>query len=68
MGMWYDLLNIVEDLNLQDDSDQIVWSFNSNGKFSVQSLYAVISHRVVTPVYEHVVWKLKIPPRVQIFL
>jgi hypothetical protein len=45
MDMWYDLLGIVETLNLQDENDQIVWSFNSNGKFSVQSLYAVFNHR-----------------------
>jgi hypothetical protein len=43
-------------------------SFSSNGKFSVQSLYAVISQHGVKPVFVHVVWKLKIPPRVQIFL
>jgi hypothetical protein len=66
--MWYDLVSIVENLVLQDDSDQIIWSFSSNGKYSVQSLYAVINHRGVVPVYVPAVWKLKIPPRVQIFL
>jgi hypothetical protein len=68
MNMWYNMLSIVEDLNLQEDDDQIIWSFSSNGKFSVQSLYAVINHRGVVPLYVSSVWKLKIPPRVQIFL
>jgi hypothetical protein len=68
MNMWYDLVSIVENLVLQDDSDQIIWSFSSNGKYSVQSLYAVINHRGVVPVYVPAVWKLKIPLRVQIFL
>jgi len=61
-------VSIIESVALNDVSDQIILSFNSNGKFSVQSLYAVINHRGVMPVYEHVVWKLQIPPRVQIFL
>ena len=61
-------MSIIESVALNDVSDQIILSFNSNGKFSVQSLYAVINHRGVMPVYEHVVWKLQIPPRVQIFL
>lgn len=42
--------------------------FSSSGKFSVQSLYTVINHIGVVHVYVSAVWKLKIPPRVQIFL
>lgn len=34
----------------------------------MQSLYAVITFRGVTPVYISSVWKLVIPPRVQFFL
>lgn len=33
MNMWYDLLGIVENLSLQEDSDQIMWSFSSSGSF-----------------------------------
>lgn len=33
MNMWYDLLGIVENLSLQENSDQIMWSFNSSGSF-----------------------------------
>lgn len=68
MNLWYELLSIVENLTLRDSSDQILWSFSSNGKYSVQSLYAVINHRGVVPLYVPAVWNLKIPPRVQIFL
>jgi hypothetical protein len=68
MNMWFDLLSIVENLNLQDENYQIIWSFSSNGKYSIQSLYAVLNHRGVVPLYVSAVWKLKIPPRVQIFL
>ena len=68
MGLWYELLSIIEDVHLNDEPDQIIWSFSSNGKFFVQSLYAVINHHGVTPVYVRAVWKLTAPPRVQIFL
>jgi hypothetical protein len=66
--MWFELLEIVEEVVLLEDEDQIIWSYNSNGKYSVQSLYAVINHKGITPVYVHNVWKLQIPPRVQMFL
>jgi hypothetical protein len=68
MEMWFELLGIEEEVNLVEEEDQIVWSFCSNGKFSVQSLYAIINHRGVKPVFVQSVWKLKIPPKVQIFL
>jgi hypothetical protein len=66
--MWFDLVGIMENIVLSNNSDQIIWSFNSSDKFSVQSLYAIINHRGVMPAYEHVVRKVLIPPRVQIFL
>jgi hypothetical protein len=59
---------MVESISLLNKQDQIIWSFSSNGKFLVQSLYAVINHIGVMPVYVHAVWKLQIPPRVQILL
>lgn len=68
MELWYDLLSIVENVNLVEEEDQIIWSYNSNGRYFVQSLYAVITHRGIIPVYVHAVWKQHIPPRVQIFL
>jgi len=68
MEMWFELLGIVEEVNLVEEEDQIIWSFSSNGQFSVQSLYAVINHRGVKPMYVQAAWKLKIPPRIQIFL
>jgi hypothetical protein len=66
MNMWSDLLIVVDNLVLQEENDQIIWS--SNGRFSVQSLYAVINHRGVVPLYISAMWKLKVPPRLQIFL
>ena len=68
MELWYEILSILEDVNLVDEAAQIIWSLCSNGKFAVQSLYAVINLRGVKLVHAQAVWKLKMPPRVQIFL
>jgi hypothetical protein len=68
MEMWFELLGVVEEVNLVEEEDQIIWSFSSNGHFSVQFLYAVINHWGVKLVYVQSVWNLKIPPRIQIFL
>lgn len=68
MEMWFELAGIMEEVHLVEEEDQIIWSYCSNGQFSVQSLYAVINHRGVKPIHVQAVWKLKIPPRVQIFL
>lgn len=43
--LWEELRVLGKSIILTNEEDQILWSFNSNGKFSVQSLYAVINHR-----------------------
>jgi hypothetical protein len=68
MRMWEELNSIGESINLTEEEDSIMWSFSSSGQYSVQSLYAIINHRGVTPVFGHTVWNLNIPSRVQFFL
>ena len=60
MFMWEDLSSVGESIVLTDDEDHILWSFSSSGHYSVQSLYAIINHRGVVPVFIHAVWKLSI--------
>jgi hypothetical protein len=45
MLLWDELSAIGESITLNNEEDQILWSYNSNVKFSVQSLYAIINHR-----------------------
>ena len=68
MRMWEEILGITSAITLSEEPDSAVWTFNSNGVYSVQSLYAVISFRGVQPIHTPVVWKLNIPPRIQVFL
>ena len=51
MNLWYSTEGIVENIIFSEDEDQIVQSFSSNGSYLVESLYTVITHRGVLPVY-----------------
>jgi hypothetical protein len=51
MLMWEDLSSAGDSIVLTEEDDTIMWSFSSNGQYSVQSLYAIINHRGVTPVF-----------------
>lgn len=56
MDMWHEVCAIAELVSYSDDCDAIVWSFNSSGMYSVQSLYAVVSFRGILPNYSPAIW------------
>ena len=68
MGMWEELKAVVQSITLNNEVDQILWTYSSSGKYCVQSLYAIVNHRGVVPIFVHDVWKLNIPRWVQFFL
>ena len=67
MLQWEELLRIVNSVVLNNEEDTIIWKFNSNGKYSVQSLYAVLSFKGVYRLHFGNV-EIKHPSRVHIFL
>jgi hypothetical protein len=68
MNLWWELWTLIESTSLSEEEDHILWTLTSTGKYSVQSLYAVVNHRGVVPQFVSSVWKIVIPPRVQFFL
>lgn len=67
--MWLEVVQIASTIDFSEDDDNLIWQFTSNGIYSSQSLYKVISFRGVMPVFvPSRLWDLKIPPRVHIFL
>ena len=68
MNLWWELVSLINGIVLSEEEDQIVWAYTSSGKYIVQSLYAVVNFRGITPVFVNLVWKLPVPPRVQFFL
>jgi hypothetical protein len=45
MSRWEDLKFVVEQVVLKDDSDALIWGYNSSGIYSSKSCYVIISNR-----------------------
>jgi hypothetical protein len=67
MVQWQELLVIVNTVNFSEDEDQLIWQYETNGVYSSRSMYSLVNFRGVQPVFLPPVWKLKIPPRIQVF-
>jgi predicted RNA methylase len=65
---WEELKQIVSSIHKTDEEDAIIWQFNSSGRYSVQSRYAVINDRGIKQIYTPVMWKIHVPPRIHVFL
>jgi hypothetical protein len=62
-----ELLVIVNTISFSEDEDQLIWQYETNGVYSSSSMYSLVNLRGVQPVFLPLVWKLKIPPRIQVF-
>jgi hypothetical protein len=65
---WDELMMVVENVVLSEETDALVWCYDSAGVYSSQSMYVVINYRGVTPVYVPAVWKINVPPKIHFFL
>jgi hypothetical protein len=65
---WQEILVIASSISFTDSEDQLIWQFESSGIYSSQSMYALVNFRGVKQIFLPAVWKLKIPPRIQVFL
>jgi hypothetical protein len=45
MNLWYELQEIDGSITFKEEPDSIVWKFNSFGRYSVKSLYAIVNDR-----------------------
>ena len=66
--MWFEILVLVESIQLTSEWDAVIWAFESRGQYSVPSLYAAVNFRGIQPVYTPAVWKSHMPPRTHVFL
>jgi hypothetical protein len=64
----HELIQIASSIQFSNDMDAIIWEFDSNGRYSVQSLYAIVNFTGVKHVYTPVIWKILVPSRLHIFL
>jgi hypothetical protein len=65
LTQWHRLVGWVAHVRLSDASNRFVWGLLQNGVFTVNSMYNALI--MDTPV-ALLLWKLKIPLRIKIFL
>ena len=64
---WLDLLTRTVNIQLQNGPDVCIWILQSNGQFSVKSMYATLMDETVLPIIQPL-WKLKIPLKIKVFI
>jgi hypothetical protein len=68
MHMWEDLISVMEEVNLNDDTNALIWAYEKSGTYSSNSFYAIISYRGATPLYIPAIWNIKVPQKIHLFL
>jgi hypothetical protein len=61
MAQWMELQQIASSISFTDETDAMIWHFNSSGRYSVQSLYGIVTDRGVRQIFTPVVWKIIVP-------
>jgi hypothetical protein len=57
----------LNEVTLNHDLDEVLWKWSKNGKFSVKSVYEIITRGNGGPFYDRV-WKAKIPDKIKVFM
>ncbi|KAF9595400.1 hypothetical protein IFM89_000318 [Coptis chinensis] len=56
-------------LSLSANPDERIWTLSVNGKYTVKSGYHALHSTNTTPLFDwRIIWKLKCPPRVKVFM
>jgi hypothetical protein len=63
-----EITQLASTINLSNEQDEMIWTSNTNGVYSSQSLYKIINFRGVQQIHTPAIWKLKVHPRVHFFL
>jgi hypothetical protein len=68
MVLWYEVMQIAQTIRISGEEDNLLWKLESNGSYSVKSLYVVVNFRGILHVYVHKVWDIKVPPKIHFFM
>jgi hypothetical protein len=68
MDQWEEVAQIAMSIQFREEEDALIWQFNSSGIYSVQSMYVVVNNRGVRQLFTPVMWKIKVPSRIHLFL
>jgi len=64
---WEELVAKITHINWPNESDLFIWNLHNNGQFTVHSMYLHMINQN-TPFSHKLIWKLKIPLKIKIFL
>ena len=64
---WEELVAKITHINWTNESDLFIWNLHNNGQFTVHSMYLHMINQN-TPFSHKLIWKLKIPLKIKIFL
>jgi hypothetical protein len=68
MEQWYELEQICTGISFSSDCDSLIWTYTASGTYTSSSLYKIITHRGIIPLFIPSIWSLTVPPRIHIFL
>src|SRR4051812_48688278 len=68
MEQWFQFEEVIKSVAFNSDPDTLVWQLENKGQYSTSSLYHVINFRGIQQIYPLVVWKIRIPPKIHVFL
>lgn len=68
LHLWDEIVQLASTISYNGEQDEMIWTFNSNGQYSSQSLYKIVNFRGIKPVFRSAIWAIPIPPRVHFFL
>jgi hypothetical protein len=64
---WDHVLQDVQNFDLQEDEDIVLWKMEKNRKFSVKSLYNALTKNDAGPSHR-IIWKGKVPQKIKYFM
>ena len=63
---WHELNTIITSTVLGADHDEIVWTLDPSGRFSVKSMYAFLAQGATSP-HHRDLWEAKLPLKIKVF-
>jgi hypothetical protein len=63
---WHRIVASLQDVNLLEERDVIVWGLNTSGSFTVKSMYAVLINNGLRVSQD--IWQIKVPIKIKVFL
>jgi hypothetical protein len=63
---WHRIVASLQDVNLLEESDVVVWGLNASESFTVRSMYAALINNEVR--VSQNIWQIKVPMKTKVFL